>query len=215
MLFLSPKVLALTVWLGLTTTLAAQTAPKPAPKPLPWKSYCHPQEGFCFKYPVGWTVLGEVLGGDGVAVAPPQQQPRESWDAVTVALVIPAPKEGEDPVTLDQAIAKAVSSVRESGQNFETLQRAQRTVDGKPAQLVKVHYTENTTGREWIEALVFVEGPDSEIYSIALKCAPSSLARMEPLFLRMADSFTLPQAQPAATPPSDGVPPKAITPSAP
>ena len=190
--------LVLAAMLGLATALASQTAAKPVPKTLPRKSYCHPEEGFCFKYPAGWTMLGDVLAGNGVVVVPPQKQEREFWDAVTVAMVIPAPQGDGDPVTIDQVIAKAVSGVRESGQNFETLQRQQRAVDGKPAELVKVRYTEKSSGRDWIEELVFVEGPDLEIYSVALKCAPSSLARMEPSFLRIVDSWSLPAVEPAA-----------------
>src|SRR3974390_2560679 len=54
------------VLLGLTTLVAAQTAPKPAAKVVPWKSYCHPTHEFCFKYPAAWNMLGEVLDGNGV-----------------------------------------------------------------------------------------------------------------------------------------------------
>ena len=102
--------------------------------------------------------------------------------------------------------------MRESGQSFETLQRQQRTVDGKPAQLVKLHYVEKASGREWIEELVFVEGPDAEIYSVALKCAPPSLARMEPVFSRIVDSWKLPEAEPPAGT-TDQDPPPATAPT--
>ena len=61
--------------------------------------------------------------------------------------------------------------MREAGQNFQTLQRQQRTVDAKPAEMLKAQYREKATGRDWIEELVFIEGPDNEIYSVALKCA--------------------------------------------
>ena len=168
------------VLLGLTTLVAAQTAPKPAAKAVPWKSYCHPTHEFCFKYPATWSMLGEVFNGNGVVVAPAQKQARELWDEVTVALVIPAPEGDEEPVTVAEAIAHAVSSVRKSGQSFETVQRQQRTVNGKPAELVKLRYTEQGTAREWVEDLVFIEGPDSEIYSVALKTAPATLPTMEP-----------------------------------
>ena len=151
-------------------------------------------------------MLGEILGGNGVVVAPPQKQDREDWDEVTVALVVPAPKQDEAPVGLDRAIAQAVSRVRAGGQDLETLQRQQRRVDDKPAELLKVRYSDKNTGRQWIEELVFIEGPDSEIYSVALKCAPDSLTHMEPQFSRMVESWTLPEASP--------VPPGAKSPNA-
>ena len=185
---------------SLATLAAAQAvtkpAAKPAARPLPWKSYCHAEHGFCFKYPAAWTLLGEVFDGNGVAVAPAQKQQRELWDAVTVALVIPAPEGDKEPVTIEEAIAQAVSGVRKTGQSFETLQRQQRTVDDKPAEMVKLHYKQQDSGREWIEELVFIEGPDSEIYSVALKTAPATLSVMEPQFQRMVASWKLPEAVP-------------------
>jgi hypothetical protein len=157
-----------------------------------------------------------------VVVAPPQKQERDLWDEVTVALMVPPPQGDEDPVSIDQAIAKAISGVRESGLNFETLQRQQRTVDNKPAELVKLRYTEKPSDREWIEELVFVEGPDSEIYSAALKCAPESLDRMEPLFTRVVDSWNLPEQElapgatnEAASPEKISPPPKSAVPKPP
>lgn len=188
------RCLTLAVLVGLGTTLAAQTATKPAAKPNPWKSYCHPAPSFCFKYPVGWTMLGEVLGGNGVVVAPPQKQERELWDAVTVALVIPSPSGTQEPVTVGEALAQALAGVRSSGQSFETEQRQQRTVGGMPAEMVKVHYVEQPSGRAWTEELVFIEGPHSEIYSLVLKSATPSMPRMEPLFSRIVDSWNLPNA---------------------
>ena len=219
------KLLLAVLSLGICAGATAQTSAKLAHKPPPWKEYCQGQDGFCFTYPTSWSLLGEVFNGKGVAVAPPQKVDPTLWDAVTVALVIPAPTGDEKPVTIDEAIAKATSGVRESGQDFETLQRQQRRVNDKPAELVKLHYVEKSTGREWIEELVFVEGPESEIYSVALKCAPSSLARMEPSFLRIVESWKLPDVGPASgatgageaapkaapAPHTEGAPPKAAS----
>ncbi len=204
--------------LGLSGVASAQTAAKPTQKPLPVKGYCHGEGGFCFEYPASWSVLGEVFDGNGVVVAPAQKQERENWDEVTAALVVPPPPSAADAVTIDQLIEQAATRVREEGQSFETLERQRRRVDGKPAQLVKLHYVEKASGREWIEELVFVEGPDAEIYSVALKCAPSSLAQMQPVFYRILASWTLPEieapadASTAPTPPAGAEPPQAPTP---
>jgi hypothetical protein len=187
---------ALVLSLSIVSAAAAQTSRKPTQKAATWKQYCQGEEGFCFKYPPSWSMLGEIFDGNGVVVAPPQNGDRAVWDEVTVALVIPPPEGDEDPVSIDQAIEKAVSSVREGGQSFETLQRQRRKVDDKPAELLKLHYVDKSNGREWIEELTFIEGPESGIYSVALKCAPSSLARMEPLFVRIVESWKLPEIEP-------------------
>ena len=193
--------------LGLVATAAAQTPTKPAAKTQPLKEYCHPDYGFCFKYPSSWVSLGPIFDGNGIVIAPPQRQDRALWDEVTVALMIPPPEGDEDPVSIDQAIDKAISSVRATGQNFDTVERQQRSVDGNPAQGVKLHYVDQASGREWIEELVFVQGPDSEIYSAGLKCAPESLARMEPLVSRIVDSWKLPEPEPAPGTADDAAPP--------
>jgi hypothetical protein len=207
--------LSLVLSLGLSTIAVAQAAPKPAPKPLPTTKYCQADGGFCFRYPASWSVLGEVFDGKGVVVAPEQKQEREHWDEVTVALVVPPPKNPGDAVTIDQLIEQAVSGVRDSGQGFETLERQRRRVDGKPAQMMKLHYADKADGREWIEELVFVEGPDAEIYSLALKCAPASTSKIEPAFSHIVDSWTLPVPEPPAEAPAEpAAPPKVVSPQA-
>ena len=180
----------LAVLLAAASLLPAQTAAPAAAT----KSYCHPVLEFCFKYPATWSVLGSVLDGHGVAMAPPQKQEEAAWDVVTVALVVPPPDEGQDAVSIDEAIAQAAAGVRKSGQSFETLQRQQRTVNGKPAQMVKFRYTEEGSGREWIEELVFIAGPHSEIYSLVLKSSVASTAHIEPYFQRIVASWHLQEA---------------------
>ena len=72
---------------GLASVAAGQAA-APAHKPaVPWKRYCQPNAGFCFKYPSSWTMLGEVFDGNGVVVAPPQRDEQTLQSEVTVAMV--------------------------------------------------------------------------------------------------------------------------------
>ena len=206
--------------LGLPAVAAGQkpsTPPAPLRKPVPRKRYCQPDGGFCFKYPGSWTMLGEVYDGDGVVVAPPQKLDKALWDEITVALITPLSEGDEEAVSLDVMIEQASKSMREGGQAFETLQRQQRTVDHKPAQMLKVRYHEKASDRDWVEELVFIQGPDGEIYSVALKCSPENLARLEPVFAGVLDSWVLPEPEPRAgeeedmpkqpTPPSKAAPP--------
>src|SRR5271165_3586984 len=173
--------------------IAGQTSSPPsARKAVEWQRYCQPEGGFCFKYPGSWSMLGEVFDGNGVVVAPPQKEDRALWDAITVALVVPPPEGDEEPIGLNGVIERATSGLRENGQNFETLQRQQRTVDHKPAQMLKTGYREKSNGRDWIEEMIFIEGPDNEIYSVALKCSPQTLARLEPVLNGVLASWTLP-----------------------
>ena len=140
-------------------------------------------------------MLGEVFDGNGVVVAPPQKQDRALWDAITVGLVVPAPTGDEEPIGLNGVIEQASSGLRENGQDFQTLQRQERTIDHKPAQMLKVSYYEKANAHDWIEEMIFIEGPDNEIYSVALKCSPQNLARLEPALNGVLAGWSLPAAE--------------------
>ncbi len=197
--------LVLLVLWGVAATLSAQTSTPH--RALPPKNYCHPNAGFCFSYPNSWTMLGDVFDGNGVVVAPEQKEDRALWDEITVALMATPRGDGAGP-SLNGIIEQAAAAMREAGQNFETLQRRELTVDHSPAQMLKAHYRENSTSREWIEELVFIQGPEDEIYSVALKCAPEHLSRLEPALKEVLASWSVPEPEPpAADAPADEAPP--------
>jgi hypothetical protein len=200
--------------LVLTGILAGQPS-SPARKTTTWKRYCQPEGGFCFKYPNSWSILGEVYDGNGVAVAPPQKQDRALWDAITVALVLPSPTGDEESTGLDGVIERASSGLRENGQDFQTLQRQERTVDHRPAQMLKVRYHEKTNARDWIEEMIFIEGPDNEIYSLALKCSPQNLVRLEPVLNGVLAGWTLPPPQAEGGSAEPAKPPRTAPPANP
>ena len=100
-----------------------------------------------------------------------------------------------------------------AGRDFETLQRQARTVDHKPAQMLKVRYHEKATDRDWVEQMVFVEGPDREIYSVALKCSPENLVRWEPLFAGVLESWVLPEPEPPVGAGEDDTPKRPTPPT--
>lgn len=134
-------------------------------------------------------MLGQY--GDGVIVAPQQTLDRELWDEVTVTAAVPPAVEGEAVKSIDQIIEAAMGNMRASGHDPATLQRQERTVAGLPAQMIRIRYHDEPSGRDWIEQLVFVQGPEQEIYSIALKAQPGSIAKLEAAFERMVRSWRL------------------------
>ena len=154
------------------------------------KRYCQQGGGFCFSYPAGWTMLGESIG-DGVVVAPQQTLGRELWDEVTVAAVVPPPAEDQPAMSIDQVIATAMTNMKASGHDPATLQRQERSIEGLPAQMIRIRYHDEPSGRDWIEQLVFIEGPEQEIYSVALKAQPGTISRLEPAFDAIVRSWKL------------------------
>jgi len=177
---------------------------KPA---VPTKRYCHPSAGSCFRYPGTWTVLGEIFNGNGVVIAPVQKGDRTLWDAITVALVATPDENGDGP-SLNKVIDQTATDMRGAGQDFQTLQRKELTVDHNPAQMLKARYRENSSGRDWIEELIFIQGQANDIYSVSLKCAPEHMARLEPALKDLLASWTVLQpTAPSETAPADATPP--------
>lgn len=171
----------------------------------PAKRFCQTDGGFCFSYPASWTVVGEAFD-NGVIVAPQQKAERALWDVVTVAMVVPAPAENQSARSADDVISTAMGNMRSDGRDPQTLERQQRTVDGLPAQMIRLHYHDDE-GRDWIEELVFIAGPEQEIYSVALKAQPATIPRIEPAFgsiLRSWKLRTSPTTSPAPAAASPG-----------
>ena len=135
-------------------------------------------------------MLGESIG-DGVVVAPQQTVDRELWDEVTVAAVVPPPAQNQPAMSIDQVIATAMTNMKASGHDPSTLQRQERTIEGLPAQMIRIRYHDEPSGRDWIEQLVFIEGPDQEIYSVALKAQPGTISRLEAAFDSIVRSWKL------------------------
>lgn len=159
--------------------------------------YCHPTAGFCFRYPSWWTLLGEVFDGNGVVVAPQQKEEQALWDVITVAMV--APSSENSTAAMDGVIEHATAAMRDATQDFETLQRQDRTVDQNPAQMLKTRYRENAGARDWVEELVFIQGPQNEVYSVSLKCAPDHLARLEPVLKQVLATWKLQAEEPPSS----------------
>jgi hypothetical protein len=190
----------------LTTGLAQGRAPKRSPSAGgSFKRFCQSEGGFCFNYPASWTVLGEAFG-DGVVVAPPQTTDTLLWDVVTVAAVeLPTMEDGA-ALNIDQIIDAAMSNMRAGGHNPQTLQRQQLVVDTLPAEMIKVRYHDKESARDWIEQLVFIEGPDQEIYSLSLKARPGSIGRLQPAFDGIVQSWKLQTSGNATPSPSPAKP---------
>ena len=188
---------------GISQGQATKRAPSTAGSS---KHFCQAEAGFCFNYPASWTVLGEAFG-DGVVVAPPQTADRKLWDVVTVAAVeLPTLEDGA-ALSIDQIIDAAMSSMQAGGHKPQTLQRQELVVDTLPAEMIKVRYHDKESGRDWIEQLVFIEGPDQEIYSLSLKAQPGSFGRLQPAFDGIVQSWKLQtsddvRSSPAAAKPS-------------
>jgi hypothetical protein len=164
---------------------AAQTSQHPQPTT---KRYCEADGNYCFRYPISWTEVGAEYPGNGVVIAPPQKQERSQWDTITVVQMVLA-NDDEQNHPLSFYIDRATSGAREAGQDFQTVQRQEGSVNGHPTESLTALYREKDSGREWMEKLVFLQG-DEGTYSVVLKCAPANFARLEPALKSILQSWS-------------------------
>jgi hypothetical protein len=135
-------------------------------------------------------VLGEAFG-DGVVIAPQQAGERSLWSVVTVVAIREVINPGDRPVSIDEMIDSAMNNMRAAGHIPATLERQSRMVAGLPGQMIRLRYHDDATSRDWVEQLVFAEGPEQEVYSASLKAEPSDFERLQPAFESILRSWKL------------------------
>ena len=177
---------------GLHAQTGSGATPKPpatgggspsAPKqtaPRPWTRYCVKSAGFCFEYPVKWVNLGLVLDGAGVVVAEPApQRPREQWNQImATALELPEPAPGSERPSLDALITHVLSPP--PGATIHSTQRKSMMISGYPTQVVTVEIQEEGKPPA-VEVVAFIDA-EPVVYNLALRCLPSDLKRLQPIF---------------------------------
>jgi hypothetical protein len=153
-----------------------------------WKSYCSEEAEYCISYPPGWDVVGDVMGGTGVVMAPPQPGKDKSlWSEITVSVTdLPEPEKGKEPPSFDEIVSVALDGL--PGNNVRMLQRSELTLHGRDAELIKVSYNDKETNRPWVEQIVFIDD-ELAIYSIALRATPDEVAGLEETFRRIVATW--------------------------
>lgn len=172
-----------------------------------WKSYCSEEAEYCVSYPPNWDVVGDVMEGNGVVMAPPQEGKDKSlWDEITVSVTdLPEPEKGKERPSFDDILSVALKDI--PGTSVQTLQRTEMELHGRDAELVKVSYNDKETGKPWIEEIVFIDD-ELAIYSIALRATPEDAPGLEETFRKIVATWRPSEAAPA-------VPAKPSTPKKP
>jgi hypothetical protein len=168
-----------------------------------WKNYCSEEAEYCISYPPDWDVVGDVMEGNGVVMAPPQNgKEKDLWDNVTVSVTDLPESEGKEPPSFDDVVSVALNGL--PGRNVETLQRSQLTLHDRDAELIKVRYNDKETNQPWVEEIVFIDD-QLAIYSIALRATPDDVAELEETFRRIVATWR--PSEPETTEPKPPVKP--------
>ncbi|MGE5110426.1 MAG: hypothetical protein ACM3JB_06190 [Acidobacteriaceae bacterium] len=176
---------------------------KPAPKSSlrHWRTYCSEEAEYCISYPPDWDVVGDVMEGNGIVMAPPQNGKNKAlWNDITVSVTdLPETEEGKPSPSFDDIVSVALSGL--PGKNVETLQRSQLTLHERDAELIKVSYNDKETNQPWVEEIIFIDD-ELAIYSIALRSTPDDVATLEETFRRVVASWRPSEPEAPATAPA-------------
>jgi hypothetical protein len=158
-----------------------------------WKTYCSEEAEYCISYPPDWDVVGDVMEGNGVVMAPPQNgKDKNLWNNVTVSVTDLPENEGQQPPSFDDIVSVALNGL--PGKNVETLQRSQLTLHNRDAELIKVRYNDKETNQPWVEEIVFIDD-QLAIYSIALRATPDDVAGLEETFRKIVATWRPSEAE--------------------
>jgi len=160
---------------------------KTAPAAL--RSECIAEVGLCVSVPASWQRLGDVFGALGFVAAEPRPGDQAGWPQLTVAALPPLEGSEGQAASLDLLVDRMLVP-DESFPAAKTLQRRRLKLGGAEAELVRVQLpaTGNASSGV-IEQLALIDGGNGFVYSIALRCAPEDLARLEPIFQQAAASW--------------------------
>jgi hypothetical protein len=165
------------------------------------RTECVAAVGLCVTIPATWQRLGNIFDDLGFVVAEQHVGvDSASWPQISVAAIdVPTQKGGGAP-SLD-ALIDIVLTPDGSFTTSETQQRTRLLLNGANAEIlrVKLHndVAKDASQADTIEEVALIEGDDGLVYSIALRCAPGELARLEPIFQKTARSW---RVKPPATP---------------
>jgi hypothetical protein len=193
-------------------TTQSSSASKPAASPTRnWKTYCSEEAEYCVSHPPDWDMVGDVMEGNGVVMAPPQPGKDKSlWNEITVSVTdLPEPEKGKERPSFDDILSVSLQGL--PGNNVQTLQRAEMTLHGRDAELVKVGYNDKETGKPWVEEIVFIDD-ELAIYSIALRATPDDVDALEETFRKIVATWR-PSDEPSAVPAKPAAPKKPAPPA--
>ena len=199
---------------------AGATAKKPATTA--GRSECVEAVGLCVSIPATWQRLGNIFDDLGFVVAEPHPGvDSAAWPQISVAAIdVPAQKADGSGPSLD-ALVDIVLTPDGSFTTAETQQRARLLLNGANAEVlrVKLHNgakdslqdaspdaalnanqsaNQSANQADTIEEVALIEGDEGLVYSIALRCAPEEVTRLEPVFQKAIHSWRF--KPPAAAP---------------
>ena len=183
---------------------------------LPGQSECLDSFGFCISVPAAWRRVGEIFDGLGFVTAEPHAGTDPSaWPQLTVAAIEVSAKEGDAYKPSLDALVERMLTPEGALASAHVLERSSLLLNGANAQIVRVGLPEEAGSTEAIETVALIEGEEGLVYSVALRCSPPDVNRLEPVFRQAIESWRLENAEASSAAPTSAPPiPTSVQPKA-
>ena len=182
---------------------------------MPGQSECLESFGFCISVPADWRRVGEIFNGLGFVTAEPHAgTDPAAWPQLTVAAIEVSAKEGADDKPSLDALVERMLTPEGALASAHVLERSSLLLNGANAQIVRVGLPEEAGRAEAIETVALIEGDEGLVYSIALRCSPPDVNRLEPVFRQAIESWRLENEASSAAPTSAPPNPTSVQPKA-
>ncbi len=178
----------------LTVLSISVGAARPAFKPeTSWKHYRNRQWHYCVSYPSRWS-KGEAYEGAGMFVETGIRKHSRPVGEIDIS-ALPKDRNGGTemtPVSLTENFELHVEGLKrfQRAEHLEILERRAMTVSGNSALFTKDRYFDPQDGATWADEILFVERNET-LYRLELECRSDQLARFEPVFSHLADTFQI------------------------
>lgn len=192
---------------------AASKAPAKSKPAAESRVECTKAVELCVTVPAAWKRLGDVFDELGFVVAEPHEgSDPATWPQLTVASIDVPPAKDGTPRSLD-SVVEILLTPDGTFTSAETLQRSHLMIRGAEAEVLKVKLHDEGAKTDSIEEIALIDGGDGLVHSIALRCAPEEIDRLDPVFQRAAHSWHVNEDDDEPAPPAKPKPaPAAPTP---
>jgi len=179
--------LALFVFFSLCFSAGQPTVPKQDRR---WKQYRNPTLGYCLTYPSRW-LKGDAFDGAGFYIETGVRKYSKPIGEIDITALTSSPDSG-DAVTFSllDDLQQHLDGLKtfERAERMELIEKKEIHLLGDAALLTKDRYYDPQDRGTWLDEVIFVRH-EKNLFRLEMECPDDQLARFEPVFNRVVDSF--------------------------
>ena len=155
-----------------------------------WKRYYNPSFGYCVSYPSRW-LRGEAFDGAGLFVKTGVSRFSRPLGAIDFGVLESPPADARlAPINLVDDLRVHLAGLKkfERAERMEILEQRELKFLGHAALFTRNRYYDPQDRATWAEEILFINR-NGTLYRLELACRLDQLARFEPVFLQLMNTF--------------------------